>query len=127
MCVAGARWAQKDILEKNPDAKLKVYAVWFEMYPGDERATWPSGLLSDPRVTHYWDEKKIVGTWYPANSKEGSPGDVLWDAFLLYPEGAKWADVATTPITWGAPIVKAHERLEAELPKALEAAKPDSR
>lgn len=106
---------------------MKVYAVWFDMYPGDERSTWPSGLVSDPRVTHYWDEQKVVGNWCPANSKEGSPGDVLWDEFLLYPKGAKWADVATKPITWGAPIVKDHEKLETELPKVLDAGKSEKK
>ncbi|MFN7970951.1 MAG: hypothetical protein U0166_01135 [Acidobacteriota bacterium] len=117
---------QKDLLEKNADANIKVYAVWFNMYPGDERSTWPSGLLPDPRVTHFWDESKVVGTWYPAHSKEGTPGDVLWDAFLLYPRGVKWADAATTPTTWGRPIVKDRERLATDLPNVLRAATPSS-
>jgi len=49
-------------LAKNPSAKLRVYAVWFNMYRGDERSKWPSDLLTDPRVVHFWDEQKVDGT-----------------------------------------------------------------
>jgi len=41
---------QREILEKNPNAKLKVYAVWFNMLASDDRSRWPQGLFSDPRV-----------------------------------------------------------------------------
>ena len=55
---------QEEILDKHPDADLKVYAVWFSMYPTDERDNWPSDILTDDRVVHYWDETRSVGRWY---------------------------------------------------------------
>ena len=54
---------QKEILERQPKANLRVYAVWFCMVPGDSRSEWPPELLTDARVEHYWDEAKAVGTW----------------------------------------------------------------
>src|SRR5437899_4684552 len=34
------------------------------MYPSDERSRWPAGLLTDARVSHRWDEQRLVGGWY---------------------------------------------------------------
>ena len=68
-----------------PSAKLKVYAIWFNMMTSDRREEWPSKLLTDRRVTHFWDDKKLLGNWY-AMSKEFSKGSgkVVWDAFFVY-------------------------------------------
>src|SRR2546423_1586059 len=34
-CVGGADWVQTEVLEQYPALKMRVYAVWYEMYPGD--------------------------------------------------------------------------------------------
>ena len=60
----GARWVQEDILTKHKDADLKVYAIWFSMYPTDRREAWPADILTDPRVVNIWDELKEIGTFY---------------------------------------------------------------
>ena len=36
---------QHQILQKDPTADLKVYAVWFNMYPGDARWRWDGESL----------------------------------------------------------------------------------
>jgi hypothetical protein len=38
------------LLSVNPKAPLRVYAVWFNMYPGDARERWRADRLTDPRV-----------------------------------------------------------------------------
>jgi hypothetical protein len=83
----GASWVQKNILASDPNADLRVYSVWFDMYPGDARWRWDGGGLTDPRVTHYWDEQKSVGSWFSTNlTYEKAP---TWDFYALYDGEAK--------------------------------------
>lgn len=108
--MAGARWVQSEILEEYPEQKLEVYAVWFNMFPGDSRSDWPSGLLTDPRVRHFWDESKLVGRWYGENVTSRVKGHVEWDAYFLYPAEGVWRDVPE-PISRGRTIVSTRGRL----------------
>ena len=112
---------QKELLEKYPKADLAVYAVWFNMYPGDERAKWPPDLFTDPRVVHRWDELKTVGRYFGARADAMRPqltpgsgwkGEVLWDSFLLYGRDAEWADAPSGLIHWGRPIVAGRTTLQ---------------
>jgi hypothetical protein len=111
---------QTELLAKYPKADLRVYAVWFNMFPGDARSKWPPSLLTDRRVIHRWDEGKLVGTWYGGHTNEIraqlSPesswkGDILWDAYLFYGADAKWEDGPTSLIHWGRTIVAGRETL----------------
>jgi hypothetical protein len=119
---------QNELLAKYPKANVRAYAVWFNMYPGDARSKWPPNLLTDPRVTHRWDEPKAVGQWYaPLTSSiraELAPGSswrdggILWDAYLLYGTNAKWSDTpATGLIHWGRTIVAGRATLEEDFAK----------
>jgi ABC-type multidrug transport system fused ATPase/permease subunit len=49
-------------LSKNADPDLRVYAVWFNMLFGDSRERWDGDGVTDPRVRHFWDEQRLVGT-----------------------------------------------------------------
>jgi hypothetical protein len=111
---------QTQLLDKYPNAPLRVYAVWFNMYPGDERSKWPASLLADGRVTHLWDEEKIVGRWYNERADSMRPsltpeskwnGQILWDSYLLYAPDATWDDAPTRLLRWGRTIVAAREAL----------------
>jgi hypothetical protein len=127
VCVAGTRWVQTELLQKYPTAHLRVYAIWFNMFPGDARAKWPAALLSDARVIHRWDEPKTVGTWYAARAVSMRPhltpgstwgdGAVLWDSFLVYGEDSHWDDAPTHLIHWGRPIVAGRETLREDFEK----------
>ena len=104
---------QKQILGKHPDADVKVYAIWFNMFPGDERAKWPDDLLTDSRVVNIWDEGKLTGSWYGANVTHKGSEHVEWDAFFLYDAGATWTEKGPTPLlSWGRTIVAAREKAE---------------
>lgn len=108
---------QKELLEKNPTAKLRVYAIWFDMFPGDARSKWPRSLLTDSRVLHFWDEKKVVGTWYGKHPAYLHSDEVLWDAFILYGADSRWNDDPTDRLVMGWTIVSKREQLrEAMLP-----------
>lgn len=112
MCVAGARWVQNNLLEENPDADLRVYAVWFNMYPGDHRSQWPRELLDDPRVIHFWDEGKLLGRFY---ARQLGVEGILWDAYVLYDGKATWADTPSAHVGWGRTVIGARRKLEREI------------
>ena len=102
-----------------------MYAVWFNMYPGDARSKWPSALLTDPRVAHFWDEEREAGRLYMSQLTtmlaRRAPAtlppteDALWDAFLVYPRGDQWKDPIPFPATWGYPIMVTRDHLIREL------------
>ena len=104
---------------------LRVYAVWFNMYPGDARGKWLPTLLTDPRVMHYWDEQRAVGIAYLSNlpvmldsRADGTlppTADAMWDAFFLYRAGERWREPVPAPVRWGYPIMPTREELAREL------------
>ena len=69
-----------------------MIAVWFDMLGSDDRSRWPAELLTDSRVTHFWDTDKRVGTWYGENVTVQEPGHVEWDMFFLYDRGVEWTE-----------------------------------
>ncbi len=87
---------QSEILEKNPDQQLQVHAVWFRQLAGDSRGAWDSSLLDDSRVTEYWDDRRIVGSWFYEHRNAigfDHHGPVVWDSSLLFGPEATWDDV----------------------------------
>ena len=129
MCVAGTRWVQTELLKKYPNANLRVYAVWFNMMPADSRSKWPAALLTDSRVTHWWDEGKVVGRWFAPRTAGIKPqlapgsawgdGEILWDAYLLYGTNARWDDAPTGVIHWGRTIVAGRESLKEDFEQSF--------
>jgi hypothetical protein len=113
-CVGGAGWIEDYVLRRYPKLPVKVYAVWAEMYPGDSPKAFPAAqkLMPDRRVTHWWDESKNVGRRFydvvPTNTK----GEIQWDAFYLYGEGAVWNEQQPSPLlTWGRTILTDRKKL----------------
>jgi hypothetical protein len=110
---------QQEALEKRRDARLKVYAVWFEMIAGDARPRWPSALLSDPRVEHFWDAERLVGGWYGSHVDYGNGSGVWWDVWLLYGPDAEWTDEPSHRIGHGRTIIGSREQLRSRLVEVL--------
>lgn len=73
-CTSGAGWIQEYALKRNPKLDVKVYAVWYEMYPGEWDAfylhsadsLWASGPDDKPTHLLTWgrtilrDRKKLT-------------------------------------------------------------------
>ena len=107
------------------------------MYRGDARDRWRSGLLDDPRVEHWWDEKRIVGRRFleelrPHGDRRAAgsrvfKGDVLWDAYLLFDRRAEWGASLPRPVKWGYTILAAREALATETATQLELSHQPSR
>jgi hypothetical protein len=102
-----------------------VYAVWFDMYPGDSREKWPFALLTDSRVVHYWDATRAIGTGYLANLPAivdrrapetlAPTADALWDAYFIYAPSDRWNDRIPVPVSWGYPVMVTRDLLLADL------------
>jgi hypothetical protein len=98
-----------------------VYAVWFDMFDGDERATVDAGLLADPRVTQFWDDGKRAGTWYARTlTRPDDPEWVEWDAFFVYPPGVAWEPAGARPLIWGRTVIGKREQLRSAVAQLLE-------
>ena len=112
---------QQEVLDANKGLDVQVYAVWFEMYPGDLRDSWPGDALPDPRVRHFWDEEKSIGRWFGGRvddmQPQRAPGSrgyefpVLWDAYLVYGPEARWTDTPTDLRRWGRTVLGTQQHL----------------
>ena len=120
--MAGARWAQEELLAKYPEADVRVFTIWFRMYPGDAESKWPGELLTDRRVQHRWDEPKTAGRWFltklqmlrPSRGGDGvfpQRVDALWDSYLLFDRGAKWNDTPNGLLSWGFTVMRTRNQL----------------
>ena len=105
---------QKEILERQPDADVRVYAVWFSMLESDSRPAWPHDTLTDPRVIHLWDEDRDLGRRYAQDLKLKET-KTLWDAYFLYGPEARWTSSPQPLVDWGAPIVESRDELRTKL------------
>ncbi len=125
---------QKEILEKQPNADVRVYAIWFSMIESDSRPAWPRDALTDPRVTHLWDEERALGRWYAQDLKLKvwsrtlkTSTDALWDAYLLYGPEARWTSGPKPLVSWGATIMESRKELLPNLQSLIrESIKKDS-
>ncbi len=118
----GARWVQKEVLEKFPSARLRVYAVWQPILPTDFRFTRRASLLADPRVTHLWDREKAVGQWFASyRGPEGDcfMGDVAWDLFYVFGLEAQWGDRPDPLVACGGPVIEKSGKLAAAIAPLL--------
>ena len=110
---------QSEILETNQSSNLRVYVVWFSMIPTDARSrwNWTGGILDDPRVLHYWDDKKKVGRFYAGKDPESDDPDVVWDTFYLYGSDAKWGEKPDRELATGMTVRSEFDTLKtASLP-----------
>lgn len=112
-CVGGAKWVQEEILDKFPALNLLVYAIWYEMYPGDSPRAFPSAqkLMPDPRVHHFWDQPKATGRWFKANVPSDYKGRIMWDAYYLYGPAVTWNTTPGPPVSWGRTILETRKEL----------------
>ena len=91
---------------------MRVYAVWFNMIWFDSRERWPGDVLDDPRVLHFWDERRLVGDFYGAHPDYGAGDSTWWDTYLLYGPEATWEEAPTHLLGMGATILDTRHDLE---------------
>ena len=120
--MAGARLAQNDLLARNPNADVRVFVVWFRMYPGDAESRWPREILIDRRVEQRWDEPKTAGRWFLTHLSDLRPSrggdgafpqrtDALWDSYLLFDRAATWNTTPSGVLSWGYTVMRTRGKL----------------
>lgn len=97
---------------------LQVYVVWFNMLAGDSRSGWAECVMSDPRATHLWDERRLASRAF-AGEVEGTAAPVC-DDYLLYSPEATWGGGSSRPISSGYTVYGAREELEKSIVPLLE-------
>ena len=75
------------------------------MLYGDARDAWDTGLLRDPRVRHYWDEKQRLGLYLAGRELGGLGGGVVWDAFYVFGAHASWLDAPGPIVAAGSTVI----------------------
>jgi hypothetical protein len=120
-CVSGAGWIQEYALKRNPALDVKVYAIWYEMYPGDSPDDFPAArtLMPDRRVTHFWDPGKDVGRWFYGFVPSDVRGEIEWDAFYLFDKTSAWNDKPTDLLTSGRTILEDRRNLTSKIAELL--------
>ncbi len=100
----------QNLLERYPDARLRVYVVWVPRWATDARSEVDGGGLLDPRVTHLWDAGKVVGR--PLLDRFGVDfGGLDYDFFLLFDRDATWDAAPPRPVSSGATVIDSRDRL----------------
>jgi hypothetical protein len=123
-CTSGAEWIQEYVMKRNPKLNLRVYAVWYEMYPGDSPKAFPKArtFLPDRRVMHYWDQRKDVGRWFVKALPSDYKGEIQWDAYYLYNTDSVWEDQPSSLLVWGRTILESRQKLRDEVTRLAQGA-----
>ena len=111
---------REHVLDAEPSADLRVYAVWLHQRITDERGSIDASILEDARVTQYWDADGTTGTFFAEVDLGGLgvPGFV-YDVYYVFADDARW-DKAPAPLVGvGAPVVFRGEELLAKLRELL--------
>lgn len=114
----------KAILEQFPNARFGVTLVWLNMLEADSETAAHNAaqMFRDPRVRHYHDPRRLVGTTFARQVFPGylakaaatfpkgdplrlqlesrSPDSPLWDIYFFYGSGATWKDTPPRPNRW---------------------------
>jgi hypothetical protein len=104
---------QSEILKIHPQARLRVYAIWVNKLFGDARNRWDAAGLTDPRVTHLWDEQDVSGDWLAANVNGYEGSD--WDTYLLFGPDATWTSQPTPLRSSGSTVAAQIDQLSQAL------------
>jgi hypothetical protein len=95
---------QREIMEAEPAAGLRVYAVWVPFSGGTSQAADVSRrVLPDPRVVQFWDGSALTSEWFAENVDHSSAP--AWDVYYLLGSEATWADVPGPIVSSGATII----------------------
>lgn len=87
------------MLEETDLPGLRVFAVSSSQLGAEARHIANAiERMNDPRVRHYWDEEKRVGTAVmPLLEGLDTPA---WDVWLLYSPGVTWEDAGAPAPDW---------------------------
>ena len=91
--------------------------LWVKRWVTDTRAEIDGAGMVDPRVTHLWDARNLVGQGF-LERLGVDLGGLDYDFFLLFDREATWDATAPRPVSSGATVIGDSDRL-AESAEAL--------
>lgn len=110
---------QDEILTKNPDRDVSVYAVWFNVLPTDSVGQWDPEILSDERVTEIWDAEGGLAGWFGDNRDAMGfgffGGALVWDAGFVFGPEATWEEIPLPLEEFGNTIIADRDVLRRSL------------
>ena len=70
--------------------------------------------MTDPRVTHLWDDGRELALWIPQQDEYADLvfGPLAWDIFFLYGPQATWDTIPAPVISSGSTIIARRGDLE---------------
>jgi hypothetical protein len=71
---------------------------------------WRPSTLPDPQVTHFRDTQQEAGRWFRSEVTHAQR-KVEWDAYFVYPAGARWDSVPAPLSHWGRTVYGDREGL----------------
>lgn len=101
-------------LESHRDLAIPVFYVWLPMFPRlAERRALPkvAAEFGVGQVRQYWDDAKAVGRGFEERIIPAFDGDVAWDVWVLFDEGATWDSAGHHVVGWGYTVVATREEL----------------
>ena len=111
---------RENILDAETSKDLRVYAVWLNQRVTDERGAIDESILTDPRVTQYWDAEGITGTYF-ADTDLGGLGasGFVYDVYYVFGPDAAWRDDPAPLAASGGPVLYEGDELRAALEAQL--------
>ena len=103
MCLRGASAFQK-LLDEQHGNNVQVFVVWEPVLPSDLFAPSTSTLhlISDTRVSQYWDKPRLVSR----SMGETDDDSIVWDIVAVYQPGKLWEQAPPEPAYSGGPVVE---------------------
>jgi hypothetical protein len=84
--------------------------VWVHRWATDTRSEIDGAGLVDPRVTHLWDTRGVIGV--PFLERFGVDlGGLDYDFFLLFGPEASWGASPPRPLSSGGTVIGSSDRL----------------
>jgi hypothetical protein len=84
--------------------------VWVKRWALDSRAEIDGGGMVDPRVTHLWDAGDVIDQGF-LDRFGVNLGGLDYDFFLLFDRDATWERRPPRPVSSGATVISASDRL----------------
>ena len=95
-----------------------MYVVWVKRWAFDTREKIDGAGMVDPRVTHLWDARNLIGQ--PFLQRFGVDfGGLDYDFFLLFDRDATWGPSPPRPQNSGATVINERERLARDIAPLL--------
>jgi hypothetical protein len=99
VCLQNARLAERYILDRIDDDRLRLFVVWGPMQKHETEADARAAAvrLTDPRVTQFWTDDDVLANAYKEPLGLAGDPEPAWDTYMLFPAGARWGDALPVP------------------------------